>query len=63
MEIRTEAAQFAKYALGEPVVTFGANIAKAVNDVAAAEMTRRTDLDSAVASNDFSTQEADAKQR
>ena len=55
IEIRTEASGFAYYALGERVVTFGADTAKAVNDVAAAEMTRRTELDSAVASNDVST--------
>jgi len=63
MEIRTEAARFAHYTLGKPVVTFGADITKAVNDAAAAEMTRRAELESAVASNDVSTQEADAKQR
>ena len=63
MEIRTEAAQFAKCALGKPVVTFRANTARAANDVAAAEMMRRTELDSAIASNGLSAKEAGAKQR
>ena len=61
--IRTEAAVFAKYALGRQDVILGADITEAVNDAAAAEMMRHTELDSAIASNRLYAKEADAKQR
>jgi len=63
IKIRAVATQFASFALGEPGVTFGANITKAVNDAVVAETTWRIELDSAIASNVLSTKEADAKQR